>query len=580
MRKPLTTYNLFEYDKPSEFKGSKASLDSLDVFLDDVWNKREHSNLAFWGNEESLSSSQRFISISRKPGNFSLKSNKYVGVIKYKDTLINLLPKVFNDTSEEPSSEEVKAMQSHILWWLSYCRKLKFPKSLSSFNFQKANFFEVLIYLFSSYTKKVFSNMIYQTYQEVENDLPFMKGRVNFNKYANNNYPTGKQHILPCTYDSFEMDNTFNRIVKYVSKLLLGFTQESDNKKNLREIMFTLDEVKDINATVYDCDTVNINPLFSDMHIVLDYCKLFLSNSTILSYKDKFEVFAFLLPMEYVFEDFIFGFIKKELKDIEVKPQGTSKYLTENKAFQLRPDLVFSVNGKTIIADTKYKMIYPHNYSDKKFGISQSDMYQMLAYAVRNKSNEVKLFYPSTANDLEHNSSITYDIIDELASNQKISIKAFQLPIIKNNWRNTENTNISLTKSFADTKDILAQRIKKILIMDKTHKTLLEIGGEGGSIKINKKLIGDKYKYWFGTNESAMADLLSEEDLKGINLSSNSSIVDSFEEAFTLALKKYPLFKLYLILVDDEVKEFVDSELQRYTKNNTKFRIGGGWVRV
>jgi len=464
MRKPLTTYNLFEYDKPTDYTGGKSTLDSLDVFLDDVWNKREKTSLAFWGEEESLSSSQRFISISRKPGSLSLKSNKYVGVIKYKDTLINLLPKIFNDDTEVPTEGEIKVMQSHILWWLSYCRKLKFPKSLSSFNQQKANFFEVLIYLFSSYTKEVFSNMIYQTYQEVYNELPYMKGRVNFNKYANRNYPSGNHHILPCTYDSFEMDNTFNRIVKYVAKLLLNFTQESDNKKNLREIMFVLDEVKDINATIYDCDKVSINPLFANMNIVLDYCKLFLSNSTILSYKDKFEVFAFLLPMEYVFEDFIFGFIKKELKEFDVKPQDTSKYLTENKAFQLKPDLVFNIDGKTVIADTKYKMIYPHNPNDKKFGISQSDVYQMLAYAVRNNSNEVKLFYPSTVATLEQEGNISYDIIDELAEDQKVSIKAFQLPIIKAKWKEEEHRNDKLSVAFDSLRLTLKDKLKEALM--------------------------------------------------------------------------------------------------------------------
>ncbi|RLD42318.1 MAG: hypothetical protein DRI86_11890 [Bacteroidetes bacterium] len=464
MTKPQITYNLFEYGSPASYKGDVNSLDSLDVFLDDIWNKREHSNLAFWGAEESLSNSQRFIDISRKTGSLSLKSNKYVGVIKYKNTIINLLPKIFSDKKNEPSKDEVKAIQSHILWWLSYCRKLKFPMSLSSFNQQKSNFFEVLIYLFSSYTKEVLSNMIYQTYQDVENELPYMRGRVDFNKYASNNYPNGNQHILPCRYDSFEIDNGFNRIVKFVTKLLIVFTQEADNKKNLREILFALDEVKDVQSTIYDCEKVNVNPLFSNMNIILDYCKLFLSNSTVMSYKDKFEVFAFLLPMEYVFEDFILGFIMKEMKGVVVSAQDKSKYLTENKAFQLRPDLVFYINGKKIIADTKYKMIYPHNPNDKKFGISQSDMYQMLAYAVRNKSKEIKLFYPSTIDTLKQENNISYKIIDELAEMQSIAIDAFQLPIIKSNWKEVDKRTVNLAQSFDELRQELKTSLNKILL--------------------------------------------------------------------------------------------------------------------
>ena len=113
---------------------------------------------------------------------------------------------------------------------------------------------------------------------------------------------------------------------------------------------------------------------------------------------------------------------------------------------------------------------------------------------------------------------------------------------------------------------------------NKTYITLLEIGGEGGSIKINKILIDDNYKYWFGTNEAALADLLSEEDLKDINLLSKSEFVDTFEEAFEMAKNKYPIFNLYLIDVADEVKGFIAKEFHRYLQSDKRSDyIGSNW---
>ena len=112
---------------------------------------------------------------------------------------------------------------------------------------------------------------------------------------------------------------------------------------------------------------------------------------------------------------------------------------------------------------------------------------------------------------------------------------------------------------------------------------LLEIGGEGGSITINKILVGKSYKYWFGSDESALADFLSGEDLEEISLSSKSDIVDSFEEAFANAQKKYPVFKLYLIAIDDEVKEYVTKEFKAYAQENMKakyFHFGSGWKEL
>jgi len=454
------------------FTEGTGSLDKLDVFLDEIWNKRDKTVLSFWGQEDK-ETSQRFINFSRKPGHVNLKSRNYVGVINFDGNVYNLLPKIFND-GQELDNDKLVSIQAHILWWLSYCHKFKFPKSYSSFNFKKANFFEVLIYLFASYTKDVLNNTIYQAYEEVHEDLNFMKGRLDFNTYITKNYVSGNHHKLSCIYSSFEMDNTFNRIVKYVVKLLLQYTSELDNKKNLQQILFILDEVKDIQVTIFDTEKVHINPLYEDMFTVLDYCKLFLSNSMVLSYNNQLKVFAFLLPMEYVFEDFIYGFIKKELKDIVVKAQAGKTKLTEEGLFSLRPDLVIKVKGtstgaktKNIIADTKYKMIYPEG-DDPKYGISEKDMYQMLTYAVRNKADEIKLLYPNTVQQLQQKNNIQFSIKDEFTEKTKITINAYQLPVIANNWSSIGKDE-SLNRSFSDVRDKLKKKLEKILSVTESN---------------------------------------------------------------------------------------------------------------
>ena len=60
--------------------------------------------------------------------------------------------------------------------------------------------------------------------------------------------------------------------------------------------------------------------------------------------------------------------------------------------FQLKPDLCIKDQGKTIIADTKWKPL--KNAEDKKHGIAQSDLYQVFAYAHYHQASEVWLIYP------------------------------------------------------------------------------------------------------------------------------------------------------------------------------------------
>ena len=59
--------------------------------------------------------------------------------------------------------------------------------------------------------------------------------------------------------------------------------------------------------------------------------------------------------MEYVFEDFIFGFIDKELKEVNAKSQSTSKYLDRDENFTLCPDLYLEIDSRRMIADTSTK---------------------------------------------------------------------------------------------------------------------------------------------------------------------------------------------------------------------------------
>lgn len=448
--------NLFEYKNKAEFL--EKHFDDLEVFLDEIWAKREKSSYYF-NEEDNRVEQQRFIQFLHKTK--TLKSNKYVGVIHYEGETINLLPKLFYK-DEDPTKQDVNAINKHILWWLSYCRKLKFPNYLSDLNSAKADFFEILIYLFSKYTRELLNSSIYQQYTEVNKELSFVKGRIDFNTYINNNLSRGRNHKISCSFDAFEMDNDFNRCVKFVSKLLLSTTKENQSRRFLNDILFILDEVKDVSISSDQMKRMTFNPMFSDFETIRDYCVLFLDNSVSYNYKNDLKLFAFLLPMEYVFEDFIFGFIDKEIDAITAKAQDTSKYLAEGNTFQLKPDLLLEFNERRIIADTKYKIVY-EDETDTKNGISQSDLYQMVSYAVRFKVNEIVLFYPNTINTAATNNS-EFTIVDELADNEKVIISSFQLPIINfEMFKDNYECNKTLSLEFERVKGDLIMQIEKAL---------------------------------------------------------------------------------------------------------------------
>lgn len=458
--------NLFEYQNKEPF--SEHQFNDLEIFLDAIWAKREKSGY-YYNEEDNRVEQQRFIQFLYKTK--TLKSNKYVGVIHFEGKTINLLPKIFYNQKNE-TQPNVNAINKHILWWLSYCRKLKFPNYLSGLNSEKADFFETLIYLFSKHTRELLNTSIYQKYIEINKELSFVKGRIDFNAYINNNLSRGRNHKISCQFDAFEMDNEFNRCVKYVAKLLLLTTKALQTKRYLSAILFILDEVKDVNVSADKMKRITFNPMFADFETIRDYCVLFLDNSVSFNYKNDLKLFAFLLPMEYVFEDFIFGFIDKEIDSVKAKDQDRSKYLAENNTFQLKPDLLLEFDNRKIIADTKYKIVYADK-TDSKNGISQNDLYQMLAYAVRFKVNDIVLFYPNTIKITTPNESELL-IVDELANGKKIHVKSAQLPIINFEMFDDDyESKKTIYLDFESVKERLVKQIKEVIglnnILDESH---------------------------------------------------------------------------------------------------------------
>ncbi|MBK9736890.1 MAG: hypothetical protein IPO92_18805 [Saprospiraceae bacterium] len=450
--------NLFEYQNKEVFEGDFSE---LETFLDDIWLKREKSGFYYTAEQDRIES-QRFLQFLHKTN--EIKSNKYIGVIHFEGRKINLLPKILHNQNEKCTDENVQAAHLHVLWWLSYCRKVKFPNYQTSLGNTKSDFFEILIYLFSKYTRELLSNTIYQHYEEEQRELSFIKGRILTSEYITENLAKGRWHKINCAYDAFVIDNQFNRIIKQVTTMLFQTTENWENKKHLREILFILDEVSDIQATADECANIQFNPMFSCFETVRDYCTLFLRNCVSFSYKNDMKLFAFLLPMEYVFEDFIYGFIDKEIDEIQAKSQDSSTYLDKEKVYALKPDLLLKIDGRRIITDTKYKMVYA-DQNDLKNGISQTDIYQMLAYGVRFKINDIVLLYPDTVKrEALQQSSII--VRDEFTDDVEVNIKVYQVPVIQrallNDYTLAENRTIS--EIFEETKLALIDRIREIYI--------------------------------------------------------------------------------------------------------------------
>ena len=136
----------------------------------------------------------------------------------------------------------------------------------------------------------------------------------------------------------------------------------------------------------------------------LKWSRLIIDGFSPQTMRGEHDAYSLLFPMEAIFESFVAKYIEKNLPpDHQLSAQVKSKSLVRygnRNYFQLRPDLCLTTRaGSTVVMDTKWKLIDSRksNGSDK-FGISQADFYQMLAYGYKYLDSEgyLALIYPKT----------------------------------------------------------------------------------------------------------------------------------------------------------------------------------------
>ncbi len=408
---------LFEW-KSDFFPGSPSRITEFINYLSGVWQNRNrfvdlNDEVGDFDPKEDTLRKQQFFDFSIDG---KISARNYVGVVQYNGIRIEVYPKIFaNDDSQNTG-----LWQLQMLYWLSYCRKIKFPYSsadLSTIQFD--DFLELLIYVFANLTEETVSKQPFQDYQILVEETSFLRGRISFDDYTRHNLISGNWQNFYCSHQPYVYDNLFNRIVKCVTKRLLLISNNSLNQEALSRILFILSDVTEVDCFASDCDKVSLNPLFSDHQSILNLCKLYLSNQVVDMENQESTNFCFLLPMEYVFEDFIYGFLSDKLPALNFRSQSMEYLAIRNDSslFQIRNDIYLP--GKLII-DTKYKI--RSTTDGPKAGVSQVDLYQMISYAIRRNCNDVLLLYPHFENSRE--TSATFQVPSQmLSSNITIEVR-------------------------------------------------------------------------------------------------------------------------------------------------------------
>lgn len=417
---------IFEYGKQiavDDRKGLESYLCSLWKEYKEIWPtqfENENSDLDSESDSGSNLQYQPFLSFDGKMA----RARNYIGFIHFENFNVEIYPKVFRN--EPQVSKEL--MHRHLFYWLSYCKKVKFPFNQAFLDRFELELPELIMYLIARQIHEVISNRPFSAYEEVQEPLFTPRGRINFDRYAIK-ISYGNSHLIDCDYEPFVFDNLLNRIIKYCTRLLLSKTRIMETQRILNEIIFMLEDVDDQVCFTQQLQTIRMPSIYCDYEEIIQICHMILENQ-IYSYAEyEIKNWSLLFPMEYIFEDFIAGYIEKHFGDLyKVESQKSDLYLHTNpNTFNLQHDILLTnkQTGEMIIADTKYKPRWDLQKNDLKKGVAQSDIYQMISYAYRRGTDKVLLIYPNTSDKLAEDHLF---LINKGSSDEKIKIKAVDVP--------------------------------------------------------------------------------------------------------------------------------------------------------
>ncbi|WP_374452985.1 hypothetical protein [Phenylobacterium sp.] len=144
-----------------------------------------------------------------------------------------------------------------------------------------------------------------------------------------------------------------------------------------------------------------------------------------------------LFPMNDLFEAYVAALLRKALapEGYEVVSQGGLRYCLNEIApdgtfgrplFRTKPDCMVRRNGRTVLViDTKWKRLTAAG-SDPKRGVSQADVYQLMAYARLYDSPRLMLLYPHHP-DLEGEGALARHRLNVPGADERLTIASIDV---------------------------------------------------------------------------------------------------------------------------------------------------------
>lgn len=327
-------------------------------------------------------------------GRQTLRLDNYVGVIELPSgQLVEILPKTAAD-GDKPE------LGRQLLRQMLACALDLTPREMSEAALQGFDvpLSEWVMARFLDELKHLIKRGVRSDYRRIEGEERFLRGQLDVVRQMRQ--PPGRAHHFALRYDLYLPDRAENRLIRLALERVAKATQLPESWRLSQEFRHLLAEVPVSRDVVGDFRQWRNDRLMAHYRGVKPWCELIVYRIMPMALHGEWRGISLLFPMERLFERHVEACLERQLQfgaklHRQVFSQSLCTYQGES-IFKLRPDLLLTQGRRRWVLDAKWKQLDSGD-REGKYGISQSDFYQMFVYGHKYLKGEgdLVLIYPA-----------------------------------------------------------------------------------------------------------------------------------------------------------------------------------------
>ena len=288
-------------------------------------------------------------------------------------------------------------LRHRLIHMLAMARDIRIDaRAITQLGWQRDTLLELLIRIYCGKLADAVRQGIPQQYTDQEDDLTALRGRLDLKRQFSTLAVSPQK--LACRFDARSPDIALNQVMRAAIGKLSRVSQAPDNQRALRELSFAYADISEVSPGALRWDLIVLDRTNTRWRELLSLARLLLGDRHQQTSAGPIDGYALLFEMNILFEEYVARLLARALAgtDLSVSAQGGHRdclFEGETGRFRTRPDLIVRRGGRiAMIIDTKWKRIT--RIDDPKQGVSQADVYQLMAYGRLYECPNVVLLYP------------------------------------------------------------------------------------------------------------------------------------------------------------------------------------------